>query len=159
MGGTPLRVFSSASLVHAGPRTLLPLLAMASQLAWRLSFSSSGFPPFSWPAVLYPSLPVFRRRKYSDGNAQLRRMVLIKKVLSPTCAPAHRDIATSFFGKIFRSDGEMCVSVTSSPKTKSVTKKAPKMAPWIETHIPPSDRNIFSKKVCGDVSMSRRTYS
>ena len=58
----------SASLLHAGPRTPFPLPTVVSQHAWRLSFllqgshpllgrpasffSSSGFPPFSWPAVL-----------------------------------------------------------------------------------------------------------
>ena len=42
-----------ASLFHAGPRTPFPLPAVVvSQHAWRLSFSFSGFPPFSWPAVL-----------------------------------------------------------------------------------------------------------
>ena len=41
-------------------------------------------------------------------------MVFSNKILLPTCAPAHGDIATYFFfEKIFRSDGEMCVSVTS----------------------------------------------
>ena len=44
----------------------------------------------------------------------LRRMALSSKILSPTCAPAHGDIATYFFfEKIFRSDGGMCVSVAS----------------------------------------------
>ena len=43
----------------------------------------------------------------------LRRMELSNKFLSPTCGPAHGDIATYFFfEKIFRSDGEICVSVT-----------------------------------------------
>ena len=41
-------------------------------------------------------------------------MALSNKFLSPTCASAHGDIATYFFfEKIFRSDGEMCVSVAS----------------------------------------------
>ena len=43
----------------------------------------------------------------------LRRMELSNKFLSPTCAPAHGDIAPYFFfEKIFRSDGEICVSMT-----------------------------------------------
>ena len=86
-------------------------------------------------------------------------MTLSNEFLSPTCAPAHGDIATYFFfEKIFRSDGEMCVSVTPfwvlffwlifwGVKNDDVT----------ETHISPSDRFFFPKKVCGDISMSRRT--
>ena len=71
-------------------------------------------------------------------------MALSNKLLSPTCVLAHGDIATYFFfEKIFRSDGEMCVSVTSSQKISQ--KIAPKNG-VIETHIPPSDRNIFSKQ-------------
>ena len=43
----------------------------------------------------------------------LRRMALRKKFQKLLCASAHGDIATYFFfEKIFRSDGEMCVSVT-----------------------------------------------
>ena len=73
-------------------------------------------------------------------------MALSNKILSPTFAPAHEDIATYFFfEKIFRSDGGMCVSVTSSQKQKSVEKNISQNGA-IETHISPSDRNIFSKK-------------
>ena len=44
----------------------------------------------------------------------LRRMALRKKIQKLLCASAHGDIATYFFfEKIFRSDGEMCVSVAS----------------------------------------------
>ena len=43
----------------------------------------------------------------------LRRMELSNKFLSPTYAPDLGDIAPYFFfEKIFRSDGEICVSVT-----------------------------------------------
>ena len=70
-------------------------------------------------------------------------MALSKKILSPTCAPAHGDIAPYFFfeKKTFRSDGGICVSMTTPfwvfvPFGGYVT----------ETHISPSDRNIFSKK-------------
>ena len=39
-------------------------------------------------------------------------MALRNKFLSPTCAPAHGDIATYFFfEKIFRSDGGMCIAM------------------------------------------------
>ena len=63
-------------------------------------------------------------------------MVLINKFLSPICAPAHGDIATYFFfEKTFRSDGEMCVSVTSSQKKKPVKKIAPKMASLKHTFL------------------------
>ena len=72
-------------------------------------------------------------------------MALSKKFQKLLCAPAHGDIATYFFlKKIFRSDGGMCVSVTSSQK-KSVEKNISQNG-VIETHISPSDRNIFSKK-------------
>ena len=41
-------------------------------------------------------------------------MALSNKFLSPKCASAHGDIATYFFSKkIFRSDGGICVSMTS----------------------------------------------
>ena len=36
--------------------------SMVSPLAWRLSCSSLGFPPFSWPAVLFLSICVALRR-------------------------------------------------------------------------------------------------
>ena len=67
-------------------------------------------------------------------------MALSKKILSPTCAPAHGDIAPYFFfEKIFRSDGGTCVSMTPfgvlGPFGGCVT----------ETHISLSDR-FFSKK-------------
>ena len=44
----------------------------------------------------------------------LRRIALSSKILSPTCAPAHKDITPYFFflKKIFWSDGAMCVSMT-----------------------------------------------
>ena len=42
----------SFSLSHERPRTPFPLPVVVLQHAQRLSFSSSGFPPFSWPAVL-----------------------------------------------------------------------------------------------------------
>ena len=74
----------------------------------------------------------------------LRRMELSNKFLSPTYAPDLGDIAPYFFfEKIFRSDGEICVSMTPFWG----------FGPFLgfggyvtETHISPSDRNIFSKK-------------
>ena len=80
-------------------------------------------------------------------------MELSNKFLSPTCAPAHGDIAPYFFfEKIFRSDGEICVSMTPfwgfGPFGGYVT----------ETHISPSDRNIFSKKKYVAISSRSGVY-
>ena len=65
-------------------------------------------------------------------------MALSKKIISPTYAPAHGDIAPYFFSDIiFRSDGGICVSMTPfwmlGPFGGYVT----------ETHISPSDRFFF----------------
>ena len=60
----------------------------------------------------YLSKSKFRTTNSFRTNSQLRRMALSNKFLSPTYAPAHGDIAPYFFlKKIFRSDGEICVSV------------------------------------------------
>ena len=77
-------------------------------------------------------------------------MALSKKILSPTRAPAHGDIAPYFFSKkIFRSDGGICVSMASFCAECWVLQVQNGV---IETHIPPSDRNIFSKKKYGAIS-------
>ena len=55
-------------------------------------------------------------------------MELSNKFLSPTCAPAHGDIATYFlFEKIFRSDGGICVS--GAPLVKRLSPSF--HCPWL----------------------------
>ena len=84
--------------------------------------------------------------KIAAFHRLLRRMELSIKFLSLTCAPAHGDIAPYFFfEKIFRSDGEMCVSMTPFWGLGQFGGYV------TETHISPSDRNIFSKKICSDI--------
>ena len=84
----------------------------------------------------------------------LRRMELSNKFLSSTRAPAHEDIAPYFFfEKTFRSDGEICVSMTPfwgfGPFGGYVT----------ERHISPSDRNIFSKQKYVAISPRSGAYA
>ena len=95
-------------------------------------------------------------KKYSDGNHTffwlLRRMALSNKFLSPTCAPAHGDIATYFFlKKIFRSDGGMCVSMTPFWTFGPLGG----LRHW-NTYSSIGSKYFFEKKICGDISMSRR---
>ena len=68
------------------------------------------------------------------------------------CACSWRYRPILFFRKTFRSDGEICVSMTPfwgfGPFGGYVT----------ETHISPSDRNIFSKKKYGAISPRSGAY-
>ena len=74
----------------------------------------------------------------------LRRMALRKKFQKSLCASAHGDIATYFFLKKYFDPMEKCVfqwhHYFNVSKTNSTKNDA------TETHISPSDRNIFSKK-------------
>ena len=101
-------------------------------IRWR-NMCFSDVTPKWHQKIIPPKIAAFHRL--------LRRMELSNKFLSPTCAPAHGDIAPYFFfEKIFRSDGEMCVSMTPFGGLGQFGGYV------TETHISPSDRNIFFSK-------------
>ena len=82
-------------------------------------------------------------------------MALRNKFLSPTCAPAHGDIAPYFFSKIYFDPMEECVFQWRrfGPEEPNIPHK---MTP-LNTYSSIGSKYFFEKKVCGDISMSRRT--
>ena len=94
---------------------------------------------------------------FSKKYRFLRRMELSNTFLSPTYAPDLGDIAPYFFfEKIFRSDGEICVSMTPFWGFGPFGGFGGYVT---EIHISPSDRNIFSKKKYVAISFRSGAYA